>query len=137
MSRPYRAHSTSSSKARTDEFRERLAAGETLDDIAAEAFATIREASQRVLGMRPFDVQIIGGAAMHQGMVIEMRTGEGKTLVSTMPAYLNALDGSNVHVITVNEYLSERDARWMGQVHEWMGLTVGCPVVRNEASRTA
>ena len=112
-------------QAKTNEFRERLDRGESLDDLAAEAFAAMREAARRVLGMRPFDVQILGGAALHQGMMVEMRTGEGKTLVSTMPAYLNALTGGNVHLITVNEYLAARDAEWMGQVHKWMGLDVG------------
>ncbi len=111
--------------ARTDEFRARLADGETLDDIAAEAFATVREAARRVLGMRHFDVQIVGGAALHQGAAIEMRTGEGKTLVSTLPAYLNALDGQGVHIVTVNDYLASRDAEWMGGVHRFLGLTVG------------
>lgn len=110
---------------KTDEFRSRLIAGETLDDIAVEAFAVVREAAVRVLGMRPFDVQIMGGVAMHRGMVIEMRTGEGKTLVSTLPAYLNALSGEGVHVVTVNDYLAARDSEWMGRVHRFMGLTVG------------
>jgi len=110
---------------KTDEFRSRLAAGETLDDIAVEAFAAMREAAVRVLGMRPFDVQVMGGVALHRGMVIEMRTGEGKTLVSTMPAYLNALGGDGVHVVTTNDYLAARDSEWMGQVHRFMGLTVG------------
>ncbi len=110
---------------KTDEFRSRLVAGESLDDIAVEAFAVIREAAVRVLGMRPFDVQIMGGIAMHRGMVIEMRTGEGKTLVSTLPAYLNALGGEGVHVVTVNDYLAARDSEWMGRIHRFMGLTVG------------
>lgn len=112
-------------QAKTNEFKERLDRGASLDDLAAEAFASVREAAKRVLGMRPFDVQVVGAAALHQGMIIEMRTGEGKTLVSTMPAYLNALTGGNVHVITVNEYLAARDAQWMGQVHRFMGLDVG------------
>ncbi len=112
-------------QAKTNEFKERLDRGASLDDLAAEAFASVREAAKRVLGMRPFDVQVVGAAALHQGMIIEMRTGEGKTLVSTMPAYLNALTGGNVHVITVNEYLAARDAEWMGQVHRFMGLDVG------------
>ena len=110
---------------RTVEFRERLANGASLDDIAADAFATIREAAQRVLGMRPFDVQVVGGSAMHRGMIAEMRTGEGKTLVATMPSYLNGLTGEGVHVVTVNDYLASRDAEWMGGIHRFMGLEVG------------
>ncbi len=112
-------------KAKTGEFRSRLEAGEDVDDIALEAFAVVREASQRVLGMRPFDVQVVGGLALHRGTVIEMRTGEGKTLVSTMPAYLNALGGGNVHIVTVNDYLAARDAEWMGSIHRFLGLEVG------------
>ncbi len=111
--------------ARTPWFRERLAAGETLDDIEAEAFATVREAAKRVLGQRPYDVQIIGGATLHRGMIAEMKTGEGKTLVSTMPAYLNALAGGGVHLVTVNDYLASRDAEWMGNIHRFLGLEVG------------
>ncbi|MFS8495910.1 MAG: preprotein translocase subunit SecA [Actinomycetes bacterium] len=110
---------------KTVEFRERLANGATLDDIQVEAFATVREAAKRVLGQRPFDVQIIGAAALHAGMVAEMKTGEGKTLVSTMPAYLNALEGKGVHIVTVNDYLASRDAEWMGSIHRFLGLTVG------------
>ena len=110
---------------KTVEFRGRLEAGETTDDLAEEAFAVVREAARRVLGMRAFDVQVVGGAALHRGAVAEMRTGEGKTLMSTMPVYLNALTGNNVHVITVNEYLAERDAEWMGNVHRFLGLSVG------------
>ena len=112
-------------KAKTGEFKERLAAGETLDDILIEAYATVREASTRVLGMRHYRVQLIGGVILHQGRITEMRTGEGKTLVSTLPAYLNALEGKGVHVVTVNDYLAKRDAEWMGQIHEFLGLTVG------------
>jgi preprotein translocase subunit SecA len=112
-------------KARTDEFRARLEAGETLDDIKVEAFATVREAAWRVLAQRPYDVQVFGGLALHDGNIAEMKTGEGKTLTSTMPVYLNALEGKGVHVVTVNEYLAKRDAEWMGKVHEFMGLTVG------------
>ena len=112
-------------KAKTPEFKNRLANGETLDDILPEAFATVREASKRVLGMRHYRVQLIGGLILHQGRITEMRTGEGKTLVSTLPAYLNALEGKGVHVVTVNDYLAKRDAEWMGQVHEFLGLTVG------------
>ena len=113
-------------KAQTQKFKDRLANGETLDDILVEAFATVREAAKRVLGMEPYEVQIIGGIILHQGRIAEMKTGEGKTLVSTMPAYLNALTGRGVHIITVNDYLAERDAGWMGKVHESLGLTVGC-----------
>ena len=110
---------------KTVEFRERLEKGETLDDLLVEAFATVREASRRVLGMRHFRVQLIGGVILHQGRITEMRTGEGKTLVSTLPAYLNALKGEGVHVVTDNDYLAKRDAEWMGQVHRFLGLTVG------------
>ena len=109
----------------TDQFRERLDAGETLDEILPEAFATIREAARRTLGQRHFDVQIMGGAALHGGNIAEMRTGEGKTLVSTLPAYLNALAGEGVHVVTVNDYLAKRDAEWMGRIHRFLGLEVG------------
>ncbi|MCI8748956.1 MAG: preprotein translocase subunit SecA [Lachnospiraceae bacterium] len=112
-------------KAKTPEFKERLANGETLDDILPEAYATVREAATRVLGMRHYKVQLIGGVILHQGRITEMRTGEGKTLVSTLPAYLNALEGKGVHIVTVNDYLAKRDAEWMGQVHEFLGLTVG------------
>jgi preprotein translocase subunit SecA len=109
----------------TDQFRQRLADGETLDDLLPEAFATVREAASRVLGQRHYDVQIMGGAALHFGNIAEMKTGEGKTLTSVLPAYLNALPGEGVHVVTVNDYLAERDAAWMGRVHEFLGLTVG------------
>ena len=112
-------------KAKTPEFKERLAKGESLDDILPEAFACVREASKRVLKMRHYDVQLIGGITLHRGKIAEMRTGEGKTLVSTLPAYLNALTGHGVHVVTVNDYLAKRDSQWMGPVHEFMGLTVG------------
>ena len=112
-------------KGKTKELKERLANGETLDDILPEAFATVREAALRVLGMEHYRVQIIGGIILHQGRIAEMRTGEGKTLVSTLPAYLNALEGKGVCVVTVNDYLAKRDAEWMGQVHEFLGLTVG------------
>ena len=111
--------------ARTAEFKERLAAGQTLDDILVEAFALCREAARRVLDMEPFRVQLIGGIILHQGRIAEMRTGEGKTLVATMPAYLNALEGKGVHVVTVNDYLAKRDAEWMGQIYQFLGLTVG------------
>ena len=110
----------------TTEFKERLAQGESLDDLMAEAFAVVREAAKRTLGQRHYDVQLMGGAALHLGNIAEMRTGEGKTLVSTLPAYLNALSGKGVHVVTVNDYLAERDSQWMGRVHRFLGLTVGC-----------
>ena len=113
-------------KAQTDKFRERIKAGETLDTIMVEAFATVREAAVRTLGQRHFDVQLLGGMVLHQGKISEMRTGEGKTLVATLPVYLNALMGQGVHVVTVNDFLAQRDARWMGQVYEFLGLTVGC-----------
>ena len=112
-------------KAKTAEFKERLSKGETLDDILPEAYATVREAARRVLGMEHYRVQLIGGVILHQGRISEMRTGEGKTLVSTLPAYLNALEGKGVHVVTVNDYLAKRDAEWMGEVHKFLGLTVG------------
>ena len=112
-------------KDKTREFKERLAKGETLDDLLPEAFATVREASRRVLNMEHYRVQLIGGIILHQGRIAEMRTGEGKTLVSTCPAYLNALEGKGVHIVTINDYLAKRDAEWMGKVHEFLGLTVG------------
>ena len=112
-------------KAKTPEFKARLEKGETLDDLLPEAYATVREAATRVLGMRHYRVQLIGGVILHQGRITEMRTGEGKTLVSTLPAYLDALEGKGVHIVTVNDYLAKRDAEWMGQVHEFLGLTVG------------
>jgi len=112
-------------KGKTKEFKERLANGETLDDLLVEAFAAVREAARRVLGMEHYRVQLIGGVILHQGRIAEMKTGEGKTLVSTLPAYLNALEGKGVHIVTVNDYLAHRDAEWMGKVHEALGLTVG------------
>ena len=112
-------------KAKTDEFKKRLENGETLDDILVEAFAVVREAAQRTLGMKHYRVQLMGGILLHQGRIPEMRTGEGKTLVSTLPAYLNALEGKGVHIVTVNDYLAKRDAEWMGQIHEFLGLKVG------------
>ncbi|MCM1459535.1 MAG: preprotein translocase subunit SecA [Bacteroides sp.] len=112
-------------KAKTEEFKKRLEEGETLDDLLVEAFAVVREAAARVLGMKHYRVQLIGGILLHQGRIPEMRTGEGKTLVSTLPAYLNALEGKGVHIVTVNDYLAKRDAEWMGKVHEFLGLTVG------------
>ncbi len=113
-------------RAKTPEFKQRYANGETLDDLLPEAFATVREASRRVLGMEHYRVQLIGGIVLHQGRIAEMRTGEGKTLVATCPAYLNALTGRGVHIVTVNDYLANRDAEWMGAVHRFLGLTVGC-----------
>ncbi len=121
----YRALTDAQLQAKTPEFKERLANGETLDDILPEAFAACREASRRVLGMFPYQVQLIGGIILHQGRIAEMRTGEGKTLVATLPAYLNALAGKGVHVVTVNDYLAKRDSEWMGKVYRFMGLTVG------------
>ncbi|MCX6609610.1 MAG: preprotein translocase subunit SecA, partial [Acidobacteria bacterium] len=112
--------------AKTAVFKQRIANGETLDDLLVEAFAVCREASRRVLNMRHFDVQLMGGAFLHEGKIGEMRTGEGKTLVATLPAYLNALEGKGVHVITVNDYLAKRDSEWMGRLHTFLGLTVGC-----------
>ena len=121
----YKKLSDKDLKNKTNEFKERLANGETLEDILVEAFATARETCDRVIGERPYRVQIIGGLAIHYGNIAEMKTGEGKTLTSVMPAYLNALDGNGVHIITVNEYLSERDSKWMGEIHRFLGLTVG------------
>ena len=121
----YQALTDEQLAAKTPEFKERLAKGETLDDILPEAFATVREASVRVLGMRPFRVQLVGGVVLHQGRIAEMKTGEGKTLVATLPAYLNALTGKGVHIVTVNDYLAKRDSEWMGKVHRFLGLTVG------------
>ena len=117
-------------RAKTREFKDRLIAGETLDDLLVEAFAVVREAADRVLHMKPYHVQLMGGIVLHQGRIAEMKTGEGKTLVSTLPAYLNALEGKGVHIVTVNDYLAERDANWMGQVHRFLGLSVG--VILNE-----
>ena len=117
--------SDSSLAAKTQEFKKRLADGETLDDILPEAFAVVREASKRVLGMRHFDVQLIGGITLHRGNIAEMRTGEGKTLVATLPVYLNALTGKGVHVVTVNDYLAKRDSEWMGKLYRALGLSVG------------
>jgi preprotein translocase subunit SecA len=126
-------------KAKTGEFREKLESGATLDDILYDAFATVREASKRVMGMRHFDVQLIGGVVLHQGKIAEMRTGEGKTLVATLPVYLNALSGKGVHVVTVNDYLARRDSEWMGQIYRWLGLSVGCIIsnMKDEDRRAA
>ena len=125
MEEEMRAKSDDELRAKTGEFKERLAAGETLDDILPEAFAVVREAADRATGLRPFEVQLIGGIILHQGRIAEMKTGEGKTLVSTMPAYLNALTGEGVQIVTVNDYLAQRDADWMGAIHRFLGLTVG------------
>ena len=112
-------------RGQTAEFRARLAGGATLDDLLPEAFAVVREASRRTLGMRHFDVQMIGGMVLHEGKIAEMKTGEGKTLVATLPVYLNALNGRGVHIVTVNDYLAKRDAEWMGQIYSFLGMTVG------------
>ena len=125
MAEEYKAMTDAQLQAKTTEFKERLAGGETLDDILPEAFATAREAADRVLGMRPYRVQLVGGIILHQGRIAEMKTGEGKTLVATLPAYLNALAGRGVHVVTVNDYLAKRDSEWMGKVHRFLGLKVG------------
>ena len=121
----YRALTDEQLQAKTPEFKQRLQQGETLDDILPEAFAAVREAADRVLGLRPYRVQLIGGIVLHQGRIAEMKTGEGKTLVATLPAYLNALTGNGVHIVTVNDYLAKRDSEWMGKVHRFLGLTVG------------
>ncbi|MCD8571517.1 MAG: preprotein translocase subunit SecA [Alphaproteobacteria bacterium] len=135
----YAAMSDTELQAQTVLFKERLNAGESLDDILHEAFAVVREASKRVLGMRPFDVQLVGGVVLHQGRITEMKTGEGKTLVATLPVYLNALTGKGVHVVTVNDYLAKRDSDWMGQLYNWLGLTVGCITsdIKEQARREA
>ncbi len=125
MADEYKAMTDAQLQGKTLEFKERLQQGETLDDILPEAFATVREAADRVLGMRPYRVQLVGGIVLHQGRIAEMKTGEGKTLVATLPAYLNALTGQGVHIVTVNDYLAKRDSEWMGKVHRFLGLTVG------------
>ena len=112
-------------RAKTEEFKKRLAEGESLDDILVEAFAVVREAADRTLHLKHYPVQLMGGIILHQGCIAEMKTGEGKTLVSTLPAYLNALEGKGVHIVTVNDYLAKRDAEWMGQIHRFLGLSVG------------
>ena len=126
-------------RSKTDEFRQRLSQGQTLDQILPEAFAVVREASKRTLKMRHFDVQLIGGMTLHQGKIAEMRTGEGKTLMATLPVYLNALAGRGVHVVTVNDYLARRDAEWMGRIYNFLGLTVGVnvPGLSREEKQTA
>ena len=139
LSQQFKALSDDELRQKTAEFKARLEKGETLDDILVEAFATVREASERVLGMRHYFVQIMGGIALHQGRIAEMGTGEGKTLVATLPSYLNALTGRGVHVVTVNDYLASRDAAWMGKVHRFLGLTVGviAPGMRNDEKQKA
>src|SRR5688572_1592603 len=124
----FQAMSDDELRAMTPAFRMRLEKGETLDDLLPEAFAVVREAAKRTLGQRHFDVQLVGGMVLHKGNIAEMKTGEGKTLVATLPVYLNALAGDGVHVVTVNDYLARRDAEWMGQVYKFLGLTVGCIV---------
>ena len=121
----YKALSDEALKAKTPQFKERYKNGESLDALLPEAFATVREAADRVLGMRPYPVQLIGGIVLHQGRIAEMKTGEGKTLVATLPAYLNALTGEGVHIVTVNDYLAKRDSEWMGKVYRFLGLSVG------------
>ena len=139
MADEYKAMSDAELQAKTPEFKTRLQSGETLDDILPEAFATVREASRRVLGLYPYRVQLVGGVVLHQGRIAEMKTGEGKTLVATLPAYLNALTGNGVHIVTVNDYLAKRDSEWMGKVHRFLGLTVGLIVqgIDGDARRRA
>src|SRR6187549_1036546 len=126
-------------RAKTGEFRVRLAQGEEVDALLPEAFAVVREASKRVMKMRHFDVQLMGGLALHQGKIAEMRTGEGKTLTATLPVYLNALSGKGVHVVTVNDYLANRDAQWMGRLYNFLGLSVGInlPQMQREQKQAA
>ena len=124
----YQAMTDEELRQQTVLFKERLNKGETLDDLLPEAFAVVREAAVRTVGMRHFDVQLLGGMVLHQGRIAEMKTGEGKTLVATLPAYLNALTGKGVHIVTVNDYLARRDAQWMGKIHRFLGLSVGCIV---------
>ncbi|MBQ6146819.1 MAG: preprotein translocase subunit SecA, partial [Clostridia bacterium] len=124
----YQAMTDEELRQQTALFKERLSKGETLDDLLPEAFAVVREAAVRTVGMRHFDVQLLGGMVLHQGRIAEMKTGEGKTLVATLPAYLNSLTGKGVHIVTVNDYLAKRDAQWMGKIHRFLGLTVGCIV---------
>ncbi len=122
---------------KTEEFRARYQKGETLDDLLPEAFAVVREASVRTTGLRHYRVQLIGGVVLHQGRIAEMRTGEGKTLVATLPAYLNALSGKSVHVVTVNDYLAKRDSEWMGKIYRFLGLSVGLVVGRHRSGSEA
>ena len=121
----YKALSQEQLQGKTAQFQQRLADGETLDDILPEAFAAVREAADRVIGLRPYPVQLIGGIVLHQGRIAEMKTGEGKTLMAILPCYLNALTGRGVHVVTVNDYLATRDSQWMGKVYRFMGMSVG------------
>ena len=125
LEEPYKALSDEALRAKTGELKQRLSGGETLDDLLPEAFAAIREASDRVIGLRPYPVQLLGGIVLHQGRIAEMKTGEGKTLVAILPCYLNALTGKGVHVVTVNDYLAKYQSEWMGKVYKFMGLTVG------------
>ncbi|MBR4164820.1 MAG: preprotein translocase subunit SecA, partial [Lachnospiraceae bacterium] len=113
-------------RAKTRELKEKRAKGVSLDDLLVDAFALVRESARRTIGLEPYRVQLMGGIVLHQGRIAEMKTGEGKTLVATLPSFLNALDGEGVHVVTVNDYLAKRDAEWMGKIHEYLGLTVGC-----------
>src|SRR5258705_11418510 len=122
-------------RGKTVEFRQRVANGETLDELLPEAFAVVRETGKRVLNMRHFDVQLIGGVALHQGKIAEMATGEGKTLVATLPTYLNAIAGKGVHIVTVNDYLAKRDSEWMGPLFEFHGLTIDC-IDKHESNST-
>ena len=133
------ALSDSELRAKTDEFKKRISDGESLDSLLPEAFAVMREASWRVLGMKHFYVQVIGGIILHQGRIAEMKTGEGKTLVSTLPAYLNALTGKGVHIVTVNDYLAKRDSEWMGKVYIFLGISVGLIIhdMSNEERKAA
>ena len=137
--RGYESLADSGLQAKTNEFRERLAKGETLDQILPEAFAVVRETSKRTMKMRHYDVQMIGGVVLHQGRIAEMKTGEGKTLVAILPAYLNAISGQGVHIVTVNDYLAKRDSEWMGKVYRFMGLKVGLIIhgLSGEQRRTA
>ena len=121
----YKALSEEELRGKTAQFKQRLAQGETLDDLLPEAFATVREAADRVLGLRPYPVQLMGGIILHQGRIAEMKTGEGKTLVAILPSYLNALTGEGVHVVTVNDYLAKYQSEWMGKVYRYLGLTIG------------
>ena len=122
-------------RAKTDEFRQRLKSGASVDSLLPEAFATVREAGKRALNMRHFDTQLIGGMVLHSGKISEMATGEGKTLVATLPVYLNALSGEGVHVVTVNDYLARRDAEWMGKLYNFLGMTVGVVVPGLDAAK--
>ncbi len=132
FSKQYESLSDDDLKAKTPELKQRYQDGETLDDLLPEAFAVAREGAKRVLGLYPFHVQIMGGIVLHEGNIAEMKTGEGKTLTATMPVYLNALSGDGVHVVTVNEYLSERDATEMGELYNWLGLSVGLNTAKKE-----